>query len=106
MPFGFPAYQEESVRFRGVSREQLARAAEDALDELGWHPRRRGKWRLEASVPMGFHVIFVTFGARFMVEADEERLHLRSEGAMPLAWMDLGQHSENIRRFLDRVDDL
>jgi hypothetical protein len=106
MPIGFPAYAEKSVTYRGSSRKELARAAEDALEELGWHPRRDGKWRIRASVPMALHIIFLTWGAKFTVEIEEERLHLRSEGATPLAWLDLGQHSENIRKFLDRLEDI
>jgi len=105
MPFGFPAYQECVERFRGYSRKTLIRAAEDALDDLGWRPFRDGKWALRASVPMGMHLIFMTWGAKFFVEADEEELFVRSEGAFPLEWMDLGQHGENIKKFLDRLED-
>jgi hypothetical protein len=42
MPFGFPAYQEQVARFRGVSAKKLIRAAEETLDELGWRPKRDG----------------------------------------------------------------
>jgi hypothetical protein len=106
MPIGFPAYTEKTIKYRGSSRKELARAAEDALDELGWNPLKDGKWRIRALVPMGFYIIFLTWGARFTVEIEEERLHLRSEGAFPLEWLDVGQHGENIKRFLDRFEDI
>jgi hypothetical protein len=106
MPIGFPAYTEKTVKYRGSSRKELARAAEDALDELGWHPVRDGKWCVRASVPVGFYIIFLTWGARFTVEIEEEKLFIRSEGSFPLEWLDVGQHSENIKRFLDRFEDI
>lgn len=106
MPIGFPAFTEKSVRYKGASRKELARAAEDALDELGWRPRRDGKWFLQASVPAGFYLIFLCWGAKFTVEIEDERLHLRSEGAVPIEWLDVGQHSENIRKFLDRFEEI
>ena len=106
MAFGFPSYQEQSKRFRGVTRKALLHAADDALDELGWRPYKDGKWRLRASVPMHFYVIFLIWGAKFTVEVDEEKLFIRSEGAIPLEWMDVGQHSDNIRRFLNRLEDV
>ncbi len=106
MPFGFPAYQEKSARFRGVSRKQLRRAAENALDELNWRPERDGNWFIRASVPAGFYLVFLTFGAKLTVEIEEESLHIRSEGSFPLEWMDIGQHGENINKLLKRVDDI
>jgi hypothetical protein len=106
MAFGFPAYQEKSERFRGVSRRALLRAAEDALVELRWRPRKDGKWTLQAAVPVGFYAIFMTWGAKVTVEVAEERLHIRSEGSFPLEWMDVGQHAENIKKFLQMVDDV
>ena len=106
MPFGFPAYAERTERLKGHSAKALLRAAEDALETLGWHPRREDRCTLRASVPMGMHGIFVTFGARFRVEIEDDTCFIRSEGNFPLEWMDLGQHAENIRRFLDRVEDI
>lgn len=106
MPFGFPAYQERQVRFRDVPRKELCRAALDALDELGWRPDKDGKWFLRASVPVGFYLMFMTWGAKFTVEVEDEELFIRSEGAFPLEWMDVGQHGENIKKFLDRLEDI
>ena len=106
MPFGFPAYQEQVARYRGVSAKKLLRASEDALDELGWRPQRDGKWRLTATVPMQFYVIFIIYSGKFSIEADDAELFIRSEGAFALEWMDVGQHSANIRKFLDRLDDV
>ena len=106
MPIGFPAYTAKTVKYRGSSRKELARAAEDALDELEWHPVRDGKWFVRASVPVGFYIIFLTWGARFTVGIEEEKLFIRSEGLFPLEWLDVGQHSENIKRFLDRFEDI
>jgi hypothetical protein len=106
MAFGFPAYSEDSVRFRGASSSRLLRAAEDALEDLGWRPTRTAKWRLQAAVPVSVHVIFVTWGAKFIVDIEDEWLHLRSEGSIPIAWVDLGQHRSNIDRFLNRFEDL
>jgi hypothetical protein len=106
MPIGFPAYTEKTVKSRGSSRKELARAAEDALDELGWHPVRDGKWLVRASVPVGFYIIFLTWGARFTVEIEEEKLFIRSEGSFPLAWLDVGQHAENIKKFVDRIEEM
>jgi hypothetical protein len=106
MPIGFPAYTERTVRFKGRTRKELARIAEDALDELGWRPLKDGKWRLHASVPMGFYVIFLTWGAKFTVEIDEAKLFIRSEGLVPIEWLDLGQHGANIKKFLDRFEDI
>src|ERR1043166_2789659 len=105
MAFGLPAYHEDSIRIRGASRQQLAHAAQEALEELGWKPQRDGKWRFTASVPMRWQIIFLFWPARFTVEAEEERLHLRSEGSFPLEWMDLGQHNDNIKTSLNRFDD-
>jgi hypothetical protein len=105
MPFGFPAYQERIERFRGVSRKDLRRAAEDALDDLRWNPRFDGKWRITASVPNAMYGIFMTWGAKFIVEIDEEEVFLRSEGSIPIAWVDFGQHGANIHKFLKRLED-
>jgi hypothetical protein len=33
-------------------------------------------------------------------------LFIRSEATTPLAWVDFGQHGENIKRFLDRLEDV
>jgi hypothetical protein len=106
MPFGFPAYTEKSVKYRDVSRKDLARAAEDALDELGWRPRRDGKWGIRASVSAGFYLFFLCWGAKFFVDVEEERLHLRSEGLVAIEWLDVGQHGENIKKFLARFEDI
>jgi len=106
MPFGFPAYAEKSVRYRGATRKELIRAADDALAELGWQPYPDGKSRLRASVPIGFYIIFLTWGARFLVEVEDERVHLRSEGSLPIEWLDIGQHDHNINRFLDRFEEI
>jgi len=106
MPVGFPAYSEDSLRYKGTSRKELARAAEDALDELGWHPRRDGKYRILASVPAGFYLIFLCWGAKFTVDIEEGRLHVRSEGSVPIEWLDVGQHSANIKKFLDQFEDI
>jgi hypothetical protein len=105
MPIGFPAYSEDTVRFRGTARKVLVRAALDALDELGWRPIRDSRDRIRASVPNAFHGIFMTWGAKFLVEIDDEELFIRSEGSVTIAWMDFGQHSHNIRRFLERVEE-
>ena len=106
MPIGFPAYAEDAVRYRGVSRKKLRCTAEDALDELGWSFQYLDKWTLRASVPSEMIFILVTWGARFMIEIEDEELFLRSEGAIAIAWIDLGQHTHNIRKFLDCFDDL
>ena len=106
MPFGFPAYQERVERFKGLSRKKLLRVAEDALEELGWRPYEDGKWALRASVPMGFHIIFILWGAKFFVEVGDGELFLRSEGIFVLEWMDVGQHGANIEKFLNRVEDI
>ena len=103
---GFPAYSERSSRFRGVPRKRLVRLAEDALDELGWCPVQDGKWRICASVPMGFYIIFLTWGAKFTIEVEEEELFIRSEGIIPIEWLDVGQHDHNIKQFLNRFEDL
>jgi hypothetical protein len=109
MPIGFPAYHEDTAPFRGRTRAELRAAVEDALDELRWTWRRDGKWRIVASVPasvaMFFPLYFVTWGANFTVEVDEEELFLHSEGSIAIAWLDLGQHAANIRKFLEAVDD-
>jgi hypothetical protein len=104
MPIGFPAYSEDTVRFRGSARKVLARAALNALDELGWRPYKDGRDRIRASVPFGFYLIFMTWGAKFIVEIESDELFIRSEGSFPLEWMDIGQHSHNIRRFLERLE--
>lgn len=106
MPFGFPAYTERVERFRGIKRKKLLRLAEDALDELRWNPREVDDWVLGASVPAGMYLVFLTFGAKFTVEVEDEELFIRSEGSFPLEWMDLGQHGENIKKFLDRLEDI
>lgn len=106
MPIGFPAYTEKSAKFKGVAREDLARAARDTLDELGWNPRKDGKWALIASVPLGFHIIFICWGAKFTVEIEEGKLFIRSEGSVPIEWLDVGQHSANIKKFLDRFEEI
>ena len=106
MAIGFPAYTERSVRYKGSPRRALARTAEDALAELGWHPLKDGKWRLRASVPMGFYLIFLCWGAKFTVEIEEEFLYVRSEGLVAIEWLDVGQHSDNIKKFLDRFEEI
>jgi hypothetical protein len=106
MAFGFPAYTEKTVRFKGLSRKDLTRAAMDALDDLGWRPAKDGKACVRASVPMGFHIIFLTWGAKFIVEADDGELFIRSEGIVPIEWMDIGQHGANINKFLDRFEEI
>ena len=105
MAIGFPSYSEKTVKFKGTSRKALARAAFDALDDLGWSPREEDKWFLRASVPFHLYIIFVIFGTKFTVEIEEGKLFLRSEGAIPIEWLDVGQHNDNIKRFLDRFDE-
>jgi hypothetical protein len=106
MTIGFPAYDEETAKFRGVARKRLRRAVEDALEELRWHPRPDGKWRLRASVPNEFIGIFMTWGARLLIEIEEEEVFIRSEGTIAIAWLDIGQHRRNIKRFLDMLEEL
>src|SRR5262249_27459144 len=106
MAIGFPAYHEETARFRGQDREKLRQAAEEALAEIGWRFRRDGRWRLVANVPMGFYIIFLTWGARLTVEVEKGGLALRSEGVFVLEWLDIGQHKANINKFLDRLEDI
>jgi hypothetical protein len=106
MAFGFPAYTEQTARFRGVLRKDLSRAAFDALDELGWHPQEDGRDRICASVPNEFQGIMMTWGAKVFVEIDDEELFIRSEGSIAIAWLDFGQHARNIRRFLERLEDI
>jgi hypothetical protein len=55
---------------------------------------------------MQFYVVFIIYSARFTVEADDGELFIRSEGSFALEWMDVGQHSSNIHKFLDRFDDV
>jgi hypothetical protein len=106
MAFGFPAYQERIERFPGYARKELLRAADFTLDELGWRPRKGGKWRLVASVPNQMIGIFMTWGAKFIVEVEEEEMFIRSEGSIAIAWVDIGQHSANITKFLRRLEDV
>lgn len=106
MAIGFPAHTEKMVKFKGASRKKLARAAFDALDELGWSPREEDKWFLRASVPIHFYIVFLILGSKFTVEIEEEKLFLRSEGSIPIEWLDLGQHSDNLKKFLDRFEDV
>src|SRR5262245_58963869 len=105
MPMGFPAYAERTERFRGYSYKKLLSAADYVLEDLGWRPRTRGKGKLVASVPNEMYGIMMTWGAKFFVEIEEEELYIRSEGAFVLAWLDVGQHSMNINRFLNRLED-
>jgi hypothetical protein len=106
MAFGFPAYTEQTVDFPRVSRKDLSRAAFDALHELGWRPSKDGRDRIRASVPNEFIGIMMTWGAKVLIEIDDGELFVRSEGSIPIAWMDFGQHARNIRRFLDRLEDI
>lgn len=106
MSFGFPAYEERVERFKKLSRKKLLHLSEDALVELGWGPHEDGKWSLRASVPPGLHLVIMTWGARFTVDVDEGELFIRSEGSFPLEWLDVGQHSANIKKFLDRIEDI
>jgi hypothetical protein len=106
MAFGFPAYHEETARFRGVPRQELRRAAQDALDDLGWGWHREGSWRIVASVPAEFIAVFFTWGAKVTVEVEEEEIRVRSEGTFALAWMDVGQHQANTGKFLRRLDEI
>ena len=106
MAFGFPAYDEDTIRFRGRSRKMLARAVLDALDDLGWHAIKDGRDRFRASVPNEFHGIIMTWGAKFIVEIEDEELFIRSEGSIAIAWMDFGQHARNLRRFLECLEDI
>jgi hypothetical protein len=107
MPIGFPSYEEETAPFRGVERRKLLRAAEEALDELGWSWYDAGRWRLTASSPAGFFFLFFfTWGERVIVEVHDGEVWVRSEGNFPLAWLDLGQHRANINKFLERLEDV
>src|SRR5438128_11850194 len=106
MPMGFPAYAERSARFPGISRKELLRASLDALDDLGWRPRKDGPDFIRAYVPAGFYMIFMTWGAYLTVEVEEDELFIRSEATTPLAWIDFGQHGANIKKFLARLEDV
>jgi hypothetical protein len=105
MAIGFPAYHEETARFPNTSPEALHRAAQDAIDALGWTWRREGRWRLVASVPASMMVIIVLWGERLIVEVEDGELWVRSEGSFPLQWLDFGKHQTNIHHFLSRVED-
>jgi len=106
MAFGFPAYHEETARFRGVAQQELRRAAQEALDDIGWSWHKDGRWRIVASVPAGFIAIFFTWGAKLIVEIEEEEVWVRSEGTFALAWFDIGQHQTNTGKFLRRLDEI
>jgi hypothetical protein len=106
MAIGFPAYHEETARFRGASRAALRRASEDAFDDIGWTWRQEGRWRLIASVPPSMMVIFVFWGERVIVEVDDGKLWVRSEGSFPLLWLDFGKHQTSIGLILRRVENL
>jgi hypothetical protein len=106
MALGFPAYHEQTADFRGVARKELRRAAEEALDDIGWSWHRDGRWRLVASVPAQFLVILFTWGAKLTVEVEEGDVWMRSEGTFALEWLDLGQHQANISKFLRRLEDV
>jgi hypothetical protein len=106
MAIGFPAWEEQTARYRGRSSRELLRAAADALDDLGWDWHREGRRRLVASTPAGFHYgFFLTFGDRVTVDADDGEVWVRSEGKFALAWLDFGQHRANLNRFLDTLED-
>jgi hypothetical protein len=105
MAIGFPAYHEESVRYPEVPRSKLRRAAEDAIDDIGWTWRRDTKWQIVASVPASMIGIFIMWGERFIVRVLEVELFVRSEGSFPLAWLDFGKHQTNVNLFLRRLED-
>lgn len=106
MAVGFPASEEQTVRYRGRSSRELLRAAADALDDLGWDWHREGRRRLVASTPAGFrHGFFFNFGDRLIVEADDGEVWVRSEGKFALAWLDFGQHRANLNKLLDALED-
>jgi hypothetical protein len=106
MACGFPSYAEKTERFRGASPKKLRRAAFDALDELGWNPHETDRGVIRANVPIGFYLIFMTWGAYFFVEVEDDRLFIRSEANSALQWLDFGQHADNIKRFVDRLEDV
>jgi len=105
MAIGFPAYHDESVRFRDVPRAKLRRAAEDAIDDIAWTWRRDARWQIVASVPASMVGIFIMWGERLIVRVLEEELFVRSEGSFPLAWLDFGKHQTNVNLFLRRVKE-
>ena len=106
MAIGFPAYHEETARFRNVSREALHRAAEDAIDALGWSMASRGPLAA-GRVGAAEHAWRSSFmwGERLIVEVEDGELRVRSEGSIPLQWLDFGKHRTNINQFLRRVED-
>jgi hypothetical protein len=105
MAIGFRAYHEESVRYPDVPRAKLRRAAEDAIDDIGWTWRRDARWQIVASVPASMVGIFVMWGERLIVRVLEEQLFVRSEGSFALQWLDFGKHQANVTKFLNRVED-
>src|SRR2546421_10382562 len=100
MVFAFPAYAEDRERFDGYRPADLALAAEETLDDLGWHISYADDERIEARTATGFWF----FGDRMIVEVRKTTVWVRSECMMPTQCIDLGRNRQNVDRFLDKLD--
>lgn len=102
MAFGFPAYHEERIRY-DCSRNDLMDAALTAVKELGWGGYESGRWRISASTGISFW----SWGETITAYVDPgPELQIRSHCAFPTQCIDWGRNAANVRRFLDRLDDV
>jgi hypothetical protein len=95
---GFPPSYEDSMRFPGT-REQIAQACLEAVRRSRFGVRRSdlaGGW-VEART----HVTFRSYreNVRLWVD-DENQVHVTSECAYPLTFIDWGKNRWNVRRVL------
>jgi hypothetical protein len=102
MPIGFPAYHEGSACY-DCSLGELMDAIDDAIDSLKWNGSQVKRRRWTASTPMNLF----SWGEKITIDIEEDcRVFVRSEYAFPLAWLDWGHNSSNVRRFLNKLDGL
>jgi hypothetical protein len=100
MPVGFPAYYEQRV-FYDCSTRELIEAIEDAFDMMRWNGYRVDRYRWTASTGW----TFFSYGENITVELERDgEVHVRSEYCFPLAWIDWGHNSGNVRGFVARLD--
>ncbi len=102
MSFGFPAYHEEEYRY-DCSRSDLMDAVLTGLHELHWESRDEGCWSISARRGISLW----SWGETITIHVGPgPLLYIRSECRMPTQCFDWGRNADNVRCFLDCLDEI
>ena len=101
MAFGFPAYHEDEVSYKGVKANDLRRCITEALVELTWIADEDDDlWFGNTGMNLW------SYGENIKIERHAGgRVTIRSECKMPTQCIDWGRNKRNVNLFFERLED-